>query len=118
MPVETVKGGCHCGAVRFEADVDLSRTVTCNCSICSLSAAVMTFVPENRFRLLSGQEVLSDYQFNKNVIHHYFCQKCGVRSFARGSAPDGTPTYAIHVRCLENVSLEGLTPVFFDGKSR
>ena len=31
----TYSGGCHCGAVRFEATADLAKVISCNCSICT-----------------------------------------------------------------------------------
>lgn len=118
MPeAKTYAGGCHCGKVRYEASSDLAKVIACNCSICTKHGLVLTFVPESAFRLLSGQETLSDYQFAKKRIHHQFCISCGVESFARGSMPDGTPMIAINVRCLDGVDLASLKPTPFDGRS-
>src|SRR5712664_3155827 len=46
---KTYKGSCHCGAVQFECDLDLS-------------AGWMAFAKGDAFRLLQGADVLSDYQ--------------------------------------------------------
>lgn len=110
-------GGCHCGAVRFEAATALDRVLSCNCSICSKKGLLLTFVPAADFTLLSGEEALADYQFNRHVIHHLSCSRCGVESFARGSAPDGAEMVAVNVRCLDDVDLAALTLTPFDGRS-
>jgi hypothetical protein len=114
---QTYHGGCHCGRVRYEVSADLSSTITCNCSICQKTGTVLTFVPADKFKLVSGEEHLSDYQFNRNVIHHLFCKTCGIRSFARGAMPDGSPVVAVNVRCLDGFELSQVTPSFVDGKS-
>src|SRR5262245_16546340 len=102
MAEKTYRGSCHCGAVRFEADTDLSKgTFRCNCSICFKSRAWMAAVPENKFRLLSGTDSLRDYQFGPKRIHHLFCTTCGVRPFARGADPKGNPTVVLRVNCLD-----------------
>jgi len=115
MP-ETHHGGCHCGAVRYRVDIDLSKPVVqCNCSICSRTGTLLSFVPAGSFTLEKGEESLTDYQFKKKNIHHLFCKVCGVRSFARGKGPSG-PMVAINTRCLDDVDATTLDVQHYDGK--
>lgn len=110
-------GGCHCGRVRYEVTTNLTPVMSCNCSICQKRGALLTFVKAAQFALLSSEDDLTDYQFNKKIIHHLFCSKCGIASFARGRGPDGSEMVAINVRCLDDIDLDALTPMPFDGKS-
>jgi|SRR5581483_3384889 len=115
---KTYAGGCHCGKVRYQVTLDLSHPViSCNCSMCGRAGTLLTFVPAGQFKLLSGEDSLTDYVFNHHVIHHLFCKVCGIKSFARGSGKDG-PTVAINARCLDDVDLGKLNVKPFDGKSR
>lgn len=111
-------GGCHCGAVRYEATAELGRVIACNCSICSKKGYLLTFVPPEQFTLLSGEEALNDYQFNTKKIHHLFCRTCGVQSFARGTGPDGRGMVSLNVRCLDDVDPTTLDVMHYDGKGR
>ncbi|HVK87979.1 MAG TPA: GFA family protein [Kofleriaceae bacterium] len=105
MATQTHRGSCHCGAVRYQAELDLEApAITCNCSICGKTGAYLQFVSPDKFTLERGEDNLSDYQFNKKIIHHLFCKTCGVRPFARGVGPQG-PTVAINVRTLEGVDV-------------
>lgn len=74
MAIQTYAGGCQCGAVRYEVDADLDRTVICNGSRCQKLGSVLTFTPESNFRLLQDEEELTDDLFNKRQIHHLFCR--------------------------------------------
>lgn len=115
---ETRMGGCHCGKVRYEVVLDLSKPViSCNCSMCGRAGTLLTFVPADQFILKSGEEFLTDYQFNKRQIHHLFCKACGVKSFARGAGPHG-PVVAVNARCLDDVTVAELDVVLFDGASK
>jgi hypothetical protein len=113
----THKGGCHCGKVRYEVATDLKTIIACNCSICAKQGLWLTFVPGRDFKLVSGEGSLKDYQFASKKIHHLYCGECGVESFARGKAKDGSEVIALNVRCLDDVDIASLSPKPFDGKS-
>jgi hypothetical protein len=115
----THTGSCHCGAVRYTVEIDLSQPVlSCNCTMCVRAGTLLSFVPAESFKLEQGADSLTDYQFNKHVIHHMFCRKCGIKSFARGVGPHGKEMAAINVRCLEGVEADKLNIKHFDGRSR
>ena len=114
---KTYTGSCHCGNVRYQVETDLAQVIQCNCSICARTGTLLAFVPESSFTLEKGEQNLTDYQFNKQVIHHLFCKTCGIRSFARGTSPNG-PMVAINTRCLDDVDVTRLNIQHVDGKSR
>lgn len=114
---KTYTGGCHCGNVRYQVTTDLSQVMECNCSICAKVGWLLTMVGPQEFRLLTPEEKLRDYQFGRQRVHHLFCPTCGVRSFCRGTSPDGDPVYAVNVRCLEGADLAALEVTQVDGKS-
>ena len=86
--------------------------------MCGRAGTLLTFVPTESFKLLSGEAICTDYKFNHLVIQHLFCSNCGIKSFARGKGRDGAEQIAINARCLDDVDLEQLKVQKFDGKSR
>ncbi len=109
------EGGCHCGAVRFSAELGPRLTVQdCNCSMCSKTGFLHVIVPEDRFRLLAGAERLTSYSFNTGVARHLFCDTCGVKAFYRPrSNPDG---WSVNARCLDDYTRLDLRIEPFDGQ--
>ena len=107
-------GGCHCGRVRFEVSAPAQLEVTdCNCSICNKSGYLHLIVPKSQFKLLSGADALSTYEFNTGTAKHLFCSVCGIKSFyVPRSHPDG---YSVNARCLDEGTVTGMTIRKMDG---
>ena len=86
------KGSCHCGNVVYEVEGELNGAMSCNCSICSRKGWLLWFVPRETFRLITPDENMGTYLFNKHVIKHRFCKTCGVSAFAEGGARSSAST--------------------------
>jgi hypothetical protein len=104
--IETYNGSCHCGAVQFQIDTDFPELTTCDCSICSRKNALMVKVHESKFRLIGGEQYLSEYQFHTRTAKHYFCKVCGIYPFHRKRV---TPDFfGINIFCLEGFDPAGI----------
>ena len=110
------KGGCHCGAVRFEVFLpDEIEVQSCNCSICRMTGYLHLILPKTRFRLLAGEGALKTYAFNTGTAKHFFCGVCGVKSFyVPRSHPDG---YSVNFRCLDAEDFRSVLTTEFDGRN-
>ncbi len=109
------RGGCHCGAVRFELEAPEDPVVQdCNCSICRKKGFLHLIVPPERFRLLSAPDAVALYEFNTKTAKHYFCSVCGIHSYyIPRSHPD---MIDVNVRCLEGIDVGSLAIQPFNGQ--
>jgi hypothetical protein len=112
----THRGGCHCGAVRYEVDAPARiEALECNCTICSMTGFLHLIVPRERFRLLTDPASLGSYTFNTGVAQHLFCRTCGIKSYyIPRSNPDGVD---VNVRCLGRDTISELVVAPFDGRN-
>lgn len=115
MALRTHSGSCHCGAVRYQADIDLAAgTLRCNCSICSKARAWFVFVKADQLRMIAGSDALADYQWTpagkpQPHLHYRFCRTCGIRVFAQGNLEAlGGAFYAVAVASLDDAAVEEL----------
>ena len=119
--LKTYRGSCHCGAIKFEADLDLTQSsYRCNCSICRRTRFWPAVATSDGFRLLSGEAELTQYLFNTRRNFHYFCKCCGVRAFGVGNETPIGNMYGVNLGCLEDVSDEELSRIpitYIDGRN-
>jgi hypothetical protein len=121
-PTETadgrLRGGCHCGAVRFEVDAEPSDGATrCNCSVCTKIAASARLVKPAAFRLVSGEAQLSAYEWGAKISKRFFCSCCGVHCFGRGHLEEvGGDFVSVNFNCLDDVDPNAIPIVYWDGR--
>lgn len=115
---QSYEGTCHCGAVRFQVEADLSSGASrCNCSICTRVAQLGLLVKPEAFKLLAGEDALSFYEWGHKVSRRYFCRHCGIHCFGRGSLPElGGAFVSANLNCVEAVEPEQLKIVYWDGR--
>lgn len=111
-----IEGGCHCGAVRFEAETPQAvEVLDCNCSICAKTGFRHLIVPHGDFRLVSGEEALVGYRFGTGAANHLFCGRCGVKSFYQPrSHPDA---WSVNLNALDDISCLAIAVRSFDGRN-
>lgn len=119
--MKTYHGSCHCGSVRFEADIDLGQgTLKCNCSICTKMRFWGAVVKPGAFRLLGAPDELGEYRFLSKRDGHYFCTNCGIHTHSTGTSPRMGDFCAVFVACLDDMPVEELVaaPVrYLDGRN-
>ena len=104
--MQKYRGSCHCGGVRFEIETDFPELTTCDCSICRRKNALMVKVHEAQFAPLSGDDLLTEYQFHTMTARHFFCKRCGIYPFHRKRVtPDH---FGVNVFCLDDFDPEGI----------
>jgi hypothetical protein len=95
-----VDGGCHCGNVRYEAEVDPTKVVICHCTDCqTLSGSAFRTVVQTKpgtLKILSGApKVYVKTGESGNKREQTFCLDCGSPIY---SAPLGPEPRAVGLR--------------------
>jgi hypothetical protein len=93
--VTLYRGSCHCGAIRYEVELDSGAWGRGG------SVWERTVMP-SAFRLTAGHDYLSGHQFANEDAHHFFCECCGVRSFSRHGGSSSFAYYSVDLKSLEH----------------
>jgi hypothetical protein len=103
-----VHGGCHCGYIRYEAEVDAETVSICHCTDCQVltGTAYRTTVqaPAASFRLLAGEpKRYVKTAESGNPRAHDFCPECGTPLYA--TAVTDPKTYGLRVGTIAERAL-------------
>jgi hypothetical protein len=111
------EGSCHCGAVRFEVQIDATQGTRCNCTVCTKIAGLYGMVSPDAFRLLSGEPSLAFYEWGGKTAKRYFCKTCGVSVFSRGHLKElGGDYVCVALNVLDDVDPATVKVGYSDGR--
>ncbi len=115
---ETYKGSCHCGAVKFEADLDLAKGGSrCNCSICNKVGQLGVIVKPDAFRLLSGEDAIGIYEWGGKISRRHFCKTCGIHCFSRGFLNElGGDFVSVNLNAVDGIEPSKIPVSYWDGR--
>ena len=87
-----IDGGCHCGHIKFRAEVDTDKVLICHCTDCqTLSGSAYRTVVlaiDNTFEMVSGKLKLYEKTADDGSIRiQSFCPDCGTPIYS--SPPPG-----------------------------
>jgi hypothetical protein len=107
---KTYRGSCHCGAIRYQATLDLAAgTGKCNCTYCSKIRNWSTRA--TGFELLQVNALLGDYakDWGEGSMHHRFCTRCGITLYGHGFIPEaGGAFVSVQINTLDDASIDEL----------
>ena len=112
----TYCGSCHCGAVEYEIEADLSTVTRCTCSVCTPKGILLARVETDKLKIIKGEEHLKLFQFNEMAAKHYFGPDCGIHTFGHPrAAPD---KFVVNSNTLDDWDVHAETPEIrvFDGR--
>jgi hypothetical protein len=107
---KTYHGSCHCGAIAYEANLDLTEgTHKCNCSVCTKHRLWQAVARPEDVRIVRGAGKLTEYRFGSRLGVHLFCSTCGTHVLGRfeGELPRGK-TVGVRVSTLDNLDIAEL----------
>ena len=112
-------GSCHCGKVRFRAELDLEKNKAgrCNCTVCTKTGVTSMLVEPRAFTLVEGESELLSYEWGAKIGKRFFCKHCGVHCFGRGHLAEvGGDYVSVNVSSIDGIDPSKLSIQYWDGR--
>lgn len=92
--IHSYRGGCQCGAVVYEVELDLAAPAA------GAKSVWQREVRPSAFRLLEGEDQLSGVQFWDGAQHNFYCARCGAHAYARHMVANDVSFYVVDLLAL------------------
>jgi hypothetical protein len=94
-----IDGGCHCGRVTYEAEIDERLVGICHCTDCQVftgsAYSISVPAPKDAFRIRGETKTDVKTADSGRQRLHAFCPECGTRIYA--AAPADPKTFNIRL---------------------
>ena len=115
MAKKTIKGSCHCGAVKFTYSGTPSRLVSCNCSICRRYRTLWVHGDDTNITLNHSADGLIDYIWGDEELAFHSCRNCGCTTHWKAVSSDSPVRIAVNMAMADPQDIAEIPVRHFDG---
>lgn len=109
MRSRSYHAACVCGTVRFAVDAIPRRAMPCICPHCRGQGIRILQADPESFKILAGEDMLTETIEGARKPHHFFCRRCGEAVFGIVQNQGAVGQVTVNVACLERGDVEAIT---------
>ncbi|WP_117190851.1 GFA family protein [Rhizobium terrae] len=94
-----ITGGCHCGQITYQAELDPQRVAICHCTDCQKLTGspfrVTAVVSDDDLKIIGEPRIYKRVAESGRVRQQYFCPNCGSQLFVNGESGEASKIWGI-----------------------
>lgn len=111
----SLRGACHCGAVRITLPSAPEKATDCNCSICRRLAGLWAYYEFGTVQVEGHPEHTAEYIWGDRTLRTIRCRTCGIATHWEPLAPTPGQKHGVNLRNFDPALLQSVVIRKFDG---
>lgn len=115
LPQPSLRGSCHCGAVRITLPSPPEKATACNCSICRRLAGLWVYYEFGTVLVEGHPQHTAEYVWGDRTLRTLRCRTCGVATHWEPLEPKPGQRHGVNLRNFEPELVQSVAVRRFDG---
>ena len=111
----SLRGSCHCGAVRLTLPFAPDKATSCNCSFCRRAGCILAYYEWGSVVIEGHPENTEDYVWGDRTLRNLRCKTCGIVTHWEPLPPAPGARHGVNLRNFEPALLASVVVRRFDG---
>ena len=111
----SLRGSCHCGAVRLTLPAAPEEATSCNCSLCRRSGGIWAYYEFGTVSVEGHPENTEQYTWGDRTLRNVRCRTCGIATHWESLEAKPGARQGVNLRNFEPGLLDSVAIRRFDG---